>query len=225
MSTSADIAAQMPPQVRSTADGYRLGDPIADQHGTLTSADGTCLFYRYWPAKTWSGQVVIVLHGIGYHSGPYKVIADALNPRGIAVYDDFAHHPTAVDETLLALRARHPNGTLWVVFEPRSATACRALHQDAYARAFGAADRVILAPLGRTNVPESERLDVTRLARDLGPKCEALPGVEPIVQHLAANAKAGDTIAVLSNGAFGGIHSKLIEELGGDHGGGEAGPG
>jgi acylglycerol lipase len=86
MSTSADIAAQMPPQVRSTADGYRLGDPIADQHGTLTSADGTCLFYRYWPAKTWSGQVVIVLHGIGYHSGPYKVIADALNPRGIAVY-------------------------------------------------------------------------------------------------------------------------------------------
>ncbi len=145
-------------------------------------------------------------------------------PRGVAVYDDFAHHPTAVDETLLALRARHPNGTLWVVFEPRSATACRALHQDAYARAFGAADRVILAPLGRTNVPEGERLDVARLARELGPKCEALPGVEPIVQHLAANAKAGDTIAVLSNGAFGGIHSKLIEELGGDHDGGEAGP-
>jgi alpha-beta hydrolase superfamily lysophospholipase len=86
MASSADIAAQMPPQVRSTADGYRLGDPIADQHGTLTSADGTCLFYRYWPAEVWSGRVVIVLHGIGYHSGPYKVIADALNPRGIAVY-------------------------------------------------------------------------------------------------------------------------------------------
>jgi acylglycerol lipase len=86
MSTSADIAAQMPPQVRSTADGYRLGDPIADQHGTLTSADGTCLFYRYWPAEGLNGHVVIVLHGIGYHSGPYKVIADALNPRGIAVY-------------------------------------------------------------------------------------------------------------------------------------------
>ena len=85
MSTSADIA-EMPPQVRSTDDAYRLGDPIADQHGTLTSADGTCLFYRYWPAEAWNGRVVIVLHGIGYHSGPYKVIADALNPRGIAVY-------------------------------------------------------------------------------------------------------------------------------------------
>ncbi len=85
MSTSADIA-EMPPQVRSTDDAYRLGDPIADQHGTLTSADGTGLFYRYWPAEAWNGRVVIVLHGIGYHSGPYKVIADALNPRGITVY-------------------------------------------------------------------------------------------------------------------------------------------
>jgi alpha-beta hydrolase superfamily lysophospholipase len=85
MSTSADIA-EMPPQVRSIDDAFRLGDPIADQHGTLTSADGTCLFCRYWPAVGWNGRVVIVLHGIGYHSGPYKVIADALNPRGSAVY-------------------------------------------------------------------------------------------------------------------------------------------
>ena len=85
MSTSVDIA-EMPPQIRSTDDAVRLGDPIADQHGTITSADGTCLFYRYWPAEAWNGCVAIVLHGIGYHSGPYKVIADTLNPRGIAVY-------------------------------------------------------------------------------------------------------------------------------------------
>jgi len=85
MSTSADIA-EMPPQVRSTDEAFRLGDPIADQHGTITSVDGTCLFYRYWPAEDFNGHVVIVLHGIGYHSGPYKVIADALNSCGIAVY-------------------------------------------------------------------------------------------------------------------------------------------
>jgi alpha-beta hydrolase superfamily lysophospholipase len=85
MSVLADIA-QMPPQVRSTEDAYRLGDPIADQHGTVTSGDGTSLFYRYWPAQAFNGRVVIVLHGIGYHSGPYKVIADAFKPRGIAVY-------------------------------------------------------------------------------------------------------------------------------------------
>ena len=81
-------------------------------------------------------------------------------PGGVRVYDDFAHHPTAVDETLRALRARHPDGALWVAFEPRSATACRALHQEAYARAFDAADHVLLAPLGRTNVPADERLDL-----------------------------------------------------------------
>jgi len=77
----------MPPQVHCADDAYRLGEPIGDQHGNLTSTDGTCLFYRYWPATdAWSGHVAIVLHGIGYHSRPYKVIADSLNPRGIDVY-------------------------------------------------------------------------------------------------------------------------------------------
>jgi UDP-N-acetylmuramate: L-alanyl-gamma-D-glutamyl-meso-diaminopimelate ligase len=132
---------------------------------------------------------------------------------GVRVYDDFAHHPTAVDETARALRAHHPEGDLWVAFEPRSATACRALHQEAYAHAFGAADHVLIAPLGRTNVPEGERLDVERLARDLGPKGRAMPSVDAIVQHLVANARAGDTVALFSNGTFGGIHEKLLAAL------------
>ncbi len=143
-------------------------------------------------------------------------------PRGISVYDDFAHHPTAVNETLHALRARHPRGALWVTFEPRSATACRAIHQQAYAASFAAADHVLLAPLGRTNVPEGERLDVARLARELGPKAHALAGVDAIVSHLTAGARPGDCIAVLSNGAFGGIHGKLLEALGGVDDGSDA---
>jgi len=134
-------------------------------------------------------------------------------PSGVRVYDDFAHHPTAVDETTRALRALHPGGALWVAFEPRSATACRALHQEAYAHAFGAADHVLLAPLGRTNVPEAERLDIERLARELGPKAQAMASVEAIVQRLADGSRAGDTIALLSNGAFGGIHAKLLAAL------------
>jgi UDP-N-acetylmuramate: L-alanyl-gamma-D-glutamyl-meso-diaminopimelate ligase len=134
-------------------------------------------------------------------------------PGGVRVYDDFAHHPTAVDETLRALRSRHPDGLLWVAFEPRSATACRALHQEAYARAFDAADRVLLAPLGRTNVPEAERLDLARLAGDLGAKARAMPDVDAIVDRLVAEAKRGDTVALFSNGAFGGIHAKLITAL------------
>ncbi len=134
-------------------------------------------------------------------------------PRGVRVYDDFAHHPTAVDETLRALRERWPSGALWAVFEPRSATACRSLHQVAYARAFEAADRVVLAPLGRTNVPEGERLDIDRLARELGSKASAMGSVDAIVAHVSANARPGDCVAILSNGAFGGIHRKLLDSL------------
>jgi UDP-N-acetylmuramate: L-alanyl-gamma-D-glutamyl-meso-diaminopimelate ligase len=134
-------------------------------------------------------------------------------PSGVRVYDDFAHHPTAVDETLRALRSRHPDGALWVAFEPRSATACRALHQEAYRRAFDAADHVLLAPLGRTNVPEAERLDIKRLASELGPKAEAVSSVDTIVERLAQGARAGDTVALLSNGAFGGVHEKVLSVL------------
>ncbi len=135
-------------------------------------------------------------------------------PGGVLVYDDFAHHPTAVDETLRALRRKHPRGKLFAVFEPRSATACRSLHQAAYVPAFACADRVLFAPLGRTNVPESERLDVARLAREIGEKATATGGVDEIVSRLADEVKAGDIVAVLSNGAFGGIHEKLLGALG-----------
>jgi UDP-N-acetylmuramate: L-alanyl-gamma-D-glutamyl-meso-diaminopimelate ligase len=134
-------------------------------------------------------------------------------PGGVRVYDDFAHHPTAVDETLRALRARHPSGALWVAFEARSATACRAIHQQAYARAFSAADQILLAPLGRTNIAEGERLDLERLSRDLAPKASAMAGVDAIVARIAGEARPGDTVALLSNGTFGGIHEKLIAAL------------
>jgi UDP-N-acetylmuramate: L-alanyl-gamma-D-glutamyl-meso-diaminopimelate ligase len=134
-------------------------------------------------------------------------------PRGVRIYDDFAHHPTAVDETLRALRTRHPEGSLWAVFEPRSATACRAVHQTGYARAFGAADHVVLAPLGRANVPEGERLDLPRLASELGPKAATAPGVDAIVARIAREARPGDTVALLSNGTFGGIHERLVSAI------------
>jgi UDP-N-acetylmuramate: L-alanyl-gamma-D-glutamyl-meso-diaminopimelate ligase len=134
-------------------------------------------------------------------------------PGGIAVYDDFAHHPTAVDETLRALKSKYPNGRLWAVFEPRSATACRSLHQAKYAAAFHAADRVLLAPLGRTNIAESERLDVEKLARDIGSHAEAMPSIEAIAMHIKSDARSGDVVALLSNGAFGGLLARLLTSL------------
>ena len=137
-------------------------------------------------------------------------------PRQSFVYDDFAHHPTAVHETLAALRSRHPTSKLFAVFEPRSATACRRMHQDEYTRAFESADEVLLAPLGRSNLPPEEALDLSRLADDLnarGKSARALPSVDAILDYLALNVIPDSVVALLSNGAFGGIHAKLLERL------------
>jgi len=137
-------------------------------------------------------------------------------PRESFVYDDFAHHPTAVQETLAALRSKHPTGKLFAVFEPRSATACRRMHQDEYTRAFENADVVLLAPLGRSNLSPAEALDLGRLASDLnarGKSAQALPSVDSILDYLALNVIPGSVVVLLSNGAFGGIHAKLLERL------------
>jgi UDP-N-acetylmuramate: L-alanyl-gamma-D-glutamyl-meso-diaminopimelate ligase len=132
---------------------------------------------------------------------------------GVRVYDDFAHHPTAVLETLTGFRARHPEGKLIAVFEPRSATASRKIHQDAYALAFGAADEVLLAPVGRSEIPEAERLDLVRLQQQLQAAGKAVTlgeSIDALVQRIAALAQPGDTVVAMSNGAFGQIHDKLL---------------
>jgi UDP-N-acetylmuramate: L-alanyl-gamma-D-glutamyl-meso-diaminopimelate ligase len=139
------------------------------------------------------------------------------SPGGISVYDDFAHHPSAVRETLRALRERHPSGRLFAVFEPRSATACRKLHQHDYPPAFAAADVVLIAPLGRSNLAPSEALDVSAIVNELsqrGKVAEAAPDHAAIVARVAAEARSGDVVALLSNGAFGGVARRLVERLG-----------
>jgi UDP-N-acetylmuramate: L-alanyl-gamma-D-glutamyl-meso-diaminopimelate ligase len=151
--------------------------------------------------------------GLGSFEGVKRRQDLVAEVSGVRVYDDFAHHPTAVLETLRALRAKHPAGKLFAVFEPRSATACRSLHQADYPGAFAVADEVIFAPLGRTNVPEAERLDVGKLVSDIGLRASNAESVDAIVTALAGRATHGDTIALLSNGAFGGIHQKLADAL------------
>ena len=84
---------------------------------------------------------------------------------------------------------------------------------SAYVAAFARADRVILAPLGRANVPEAERLDLAKLAKELGPKASVSAGTDAILACVAAEAQPGDTVVLLSNGAFGGLHDKLLAAL------------
>lgn len=136
--------------------------------------------------------------------------------RDIVVYDDFAHHPTAVAETLSALRSAQPGRRIWAIFEPRSASSCRRVFQDDFARAFAPADEVVLASVFRSTLAEAERLSEDQLVHDLqrgGTSARHLPGVDAIVAHVAGNARPGDLVVVMSNGGFGGIHKKLIEAL------------
>jgi len=135
---------------------------------------------------------------------------------GVTVYDDFAHHPTAVAETLAGLRASHPAARIWAVFEPRSASSCRRVFQDDFARAFGPADEVIIAPVFRSTLPEAERLSIPRLIHDInsdGGRARAPRSIDEIVATIAHEHRAGDLVVLMSNGGFGGIHRKLIDAL------------
>ncbi|NOT44566.1 MAG: UDP-N-acetylmuramate:L-alanyl-gamma-D-glutamyl-meso-diaminopimelate ligase [Acidobacteria bacterium] len=137
--------------------------------------------------------------------------------RGVTVVDDFAHHPTAVRETLAAVRQAYPSRRIWAVFEPRSASSCRRVFQDDFARAFDAADQVVLAQVYRTSLPESERLSVDELVASLGTRglqARVLPDVPAIVEALVEGCQPGDLVVVMSNGGFGGIHRLLLGALG-----------
>jgi len=138
-------------------------------------------------------------------------------PGQVTVIDDFAHHPTAVDVTLEALRLRFGGRRLWAIFEPRSNTSRRNVFQDAYAAAFSAADLVVIAePTNLERIPQAERMDAGALVdglRSRGQEAWVWPDADAIAAQVAANAQPSDVIAVLSNGGFDGIHGKLIELL------------
>jgi UDP-N-acetylmuramate: L-alanyl-gamma-D-glutamyl-meso-diaminopimelate ligase len=136
---------------------------------------------------------------------------------GVTVYDDFAHHPTAVAATLDALRAMGGAGRLVAVFEPRSYTSRTRVFQDAFAHAFAAADRVVVAAAHLPEkVPDGQRLseqDLVRGIRNGGVAADFIPSVPQIVADLAASLRPGDRVAILSNGGFGGIHERLLAAL------------
>jgi UDP-N-acetylmuramate: L-alanyl-gamma-D-glutamyl-meso-diaminopimelate ligase len=137
---------------------------------------------------------------------------------GVTVLDDFAHHPTAIRETLLALHGRFGPGKLIVAFEPRSATSRRNVFQSAFADALAHADEVVLAPLwAPEKVPADDRLDVERLAADLRTQdvpARLIPTAAATAQHLAERAAPGDTVVVMSSGDYGGLHDRLLALLG-----------
>ncbi|MFQ5598332.1 MAG: UDP-N-acetylmuramate:L-alanyl-gamma-D-glutamyl-meso-diaminopimelate ligase [Nitrospiria bacterium] len=137
--------------------------------------------------------------------------------RDILVIDDFAHHPTAISETIAALRLQYPSRRLWVVFEPRSATSRRNVFQEAFIEAFQTADGIVVADLHAPDqIPSDQRLDPGKLVADLKTRAKTaffIPKPDAIVDALSQRLLPGDIVCIMSCGGFGGIHQKLLSQL------------
>ncbi len=137
--------------------------------------------------------------------------------NGITIIDDFAHHPTAIAGTLKALRSRYPKGRLWAVLEPRSNTLRRNVFQNELAQSLSEADEVVIANVFKSDaIPVAERLDLGDMLAQLqksGKRARLSAGADEIVNLIAPELRAGDVVAILSNGGFGGIYEKLPAQL------------
>jgi UDP-N-acetylmuramate: L-alanyl-gamma-D-glutamyl-meso-diaminopimelate ligase len=238
-------AARLASVARATVETFGLDDPTATWRGSnVEPRDGRMQFdvsYRGEPFAEFTSP----LHGLHNVRNALAAIAaghaaglDAAEMqrglasfrgvrrrlelrgvvRGVSVFDDFAHHPTAILETLRAVRRSYPDRRVWAVFEPRSATSCRRIFQDDFARAFieSGADEVILAAVFRSTLPDEDRLDIDELVetvRQAGRRARVIPKAADIAATIAQEARDGDLVIIMSNGGFEGIHETLLEAL------------
>jgi UDP-N-acetylmuramate: L-alanyl-gamma-D-glutamyl-meso-diaminopimelate ligase len=136
---------------------------------------------------------------------------------GITIIDDFAHHPTAIAQTLKAVRTRYAGRRIWAVLEPRSNTLRRAVFQHEVANSLAVADQVVLADVFKSEaIPEGERMYPAGVVAELnasGKPARLLSNADAIVEAIASELRSGDVVAILSNGGFGGIYEKLPARL------------
>ncbi|MBI4412356.1 MAG: UDP-N-acetylmuramate--L-alanine ligase [Deltaproteobacteria bacterium] len=189
----------------------RMESPLPGRHNILNVlAAFACLRKLGFKAERIQ-EALKTFKGIKRRQEVLGVVGD------IAVIDDFAHHPTAVAETIDAVKKKYPGKKLIAVFEPRSNTSKRAVFQKDYAAAFAGADQVILADVFMPEkVTDGKILDVERLAQDIsdnGTPARHISGVPSIVSHIARNTPSPAVILIMSNGGFGGIHQKVFEAL------------
>jgi UDP-N-acetylmuramate: L-alanyl-gamma-D-glutamyl-meso-diaminopimelate ligase len=138
-------------------------------------------------------------------------------PDGVTVIDDYAHHPTAVQATLEALRPFYAGRRLWAIFEPRTNSSKRKVFQERYATVFDAADLVLIKePPGLQSIAPEERLSAAQLAKDIskrGVEAHYFPEVDFMLPFILSGAKAGDVLLIMSTGSFGNLIDRLLEEL------------
>ncbi len=138
-------------------------------------------------------------------------------PRGVLIIEDFAHHPTAVKETLRGIKAKYPDRKIWAVFEPRSATSRRKIFQKEYAQAFQFAEKtLIMEAFDQSKLEEGNKFSSAELVGDLvasGKSAQVYAKVDDIVSDVAKGAQKGDLVMIMSNGGFDGIYTKLMKAL------------
>jgi UDP-N-acetylmuramate: L-alanyl-gamma-D-glutamyl-meso-diaminopimelate ligase len=184
---------------------------LAGEHNALNATAAAALAASQGIAKEIIAQALATFKSVKRRLEVRAEIA------GITVIEDFAHHPTAIRETLRALRSVYSRSRLWAVLEPRSNTLRRKVLEADLVESLRLADRVILAGVyQQQRIPDSERLhpeDVVQALNGVGTPAELHPDVEAIVATIAPQLQSGDVVALLSNGGFDGIYEKLPARL------------
>jgi UDP-N-acetylmuramate: L-alanyl-gamma-D-glutamyl-meso-diaminopimelate ligase len=184
--------------------------PMFGEHNLLNIVSGIIVAVNLGVPMEKIRPIVEKFHGA-------KRRQEVLLRTPITLVDDFAHHPTEVAATIKAVKRRYSEGKLWALFEPRSATARRNVHQGDYAKAFHDADRVLISsPFKSQDLKEGERLSSDTLVQELvgqGKNATATGSSDEIVKIVKAEIQPGDTILVMSNGEFDKIQEKLKAAL------------
>jgi UDP-N-acetylmuramate: L-alanyl-gamma-D-glutamyl-meso-diaminopimelate ligase len=189
----------------------RLTLPMAGEHNAMNATAAAAL------AAGQGVPVEAIVEALATFKSVKRRLEVRAEVRGITVIDDFAHHPTAIRETLRALRQAYPGQRLWAVLEPRSNTLRRNIFEDALVESLALADEVVVAAVFQSaNIPEPERLHPENVVARLTAKgipAEVLADAPAIVAALAPRLRSGDVVAILSNGGFGGIYTLLPAAL------------
>jgi UDP-N-acetylmuramate: L-alanyl-gamma-D-glutamyl-meso-diaminopimelate ligase len=168
-------------------------------------------------AKFYGISVDAIRHALGKFKGIARRQEIRGEARGVKVIDDFAHHPTAIAQTLTGLRHRYPHHRLWAIFEPRSNTTRRAVFQHELPNAFKLADGVFISEVAKLEqIPEEERLNPEAVVETIaksGKPAFYERDADAIVDRITPLLKENDIVAVFSNGGFDNIHAKLLQRL------------
>lgn len=196
--------------------GFELFDekfelPMSGEHNIRNAAMAVCAAHFYGVPTCEIREALLKFQGIKRRQEVRGVV------NGITIIDDFGHHPTAIRQTLEGLAQRYAGSRLWALFEPRSNTTRRAIFQHDLPAAFAAAHGIVIGEVNRaSDLAPEERLDANRLVYDLkkaGHPAFHEASADQIVERLRPQLLSGDVLVVLSNGAFDGLHEKLLEGL------------